>query len=257
MVNAVRRGDLKAVTAEIARDPASVHARVYPQAYERVSQQRDYQARYGRSPWEGRYLFHDAAARGDLPILETLAAAGADLTVRLDGRSLLHLAAREGNLQVAAWLLERGADVNAVNDCPSGCPQLGETPLHDAQAFRADDMSALLLARGARVDAAGAHGRSALHVAADGGTLGGAFVLCRYGADPARLDVAGKTPYDMSRMPTRKRDPQRARTDEEAMLTAWLRPNDGCAIVAATVRATGSPVSDDDARKVFAETVAR
>lgn len=192
MVNAVRRGDLKAVTAEIARDPASVHARVYPQAYERVSQQRDYQARYGRSPWEGRYLIHDAAARGDLPILETLAAAGADLTVRLDGRSLLHLAAREGNLQVAAWLLERGA-----------------------------------------------------------------FVLCRYGADPTRLDVAGKTPYDMSRMPTRKRDPQRARTDEEAMLTAWLRPNDGCAIVAATVRATGSPVSDDDARKVFAETVAR
>lgn len=41
------------------------------------------------------------------------------------------------------------------------------------------------------------------------------------------------------------------------MLTEWLKPNGGGAIVAATVRATGSPASDDDARKVFGETVAR
>lgn len=66
MVNAVRRGDLKAVAAELARDPARVHTKVYPQAYECVRQQRDCQARYGRSSWEGRYLIHDAVARGPM-----------------------------------------------------------------------------------------------------------------------------------------------------------------------------------------------
>ena len=257
IANAVRTGNVEAVKAELARDPARVHTKVFPQAYERFDQQRDYQARYGRSPWEGRYLIHDAVARGDLRILDALAVAGADLNVRLDGRSLLHLAARDGNLEVATWLLDRGADVNAINDCTSACPQLGETPLHDAQALRADDMSALLLARGARVDTVGANGRSALHVAADDGRLGGAFVLCRHGADPSRPDAAGKTPYDLSRTPTRKRDAQLVRAEDEALLTQWLKPNGGCAIVAAKARSNGSPVSDDDARTVFTETVAR
>lgn len=265
IVNAVRSDDLEDVSAELARDPARVHTKVFPQAYERVSQRQEHMNRYGESPWKGRYLIHDAIARGDVPILEALTAAGADLAVRLEGRTLLHIAARDGNIEVATWLLDRGADVQAVNDCQPKCAELGQTPLHDAQAFRDDDMSALLLARGALVDAVDAYGRSALHIAGDGGKLGGGFVLCRYGADPARQDAAGKTPYDLARArPAQELDPSRGLAENEersenygAMLVEWLKPKGGCATVAATARAIGSPVSDDDARKVFAETVSR
>jgi ankyrin repeat protein len=182
-------------------------------------------------------------------------AGGADLTVRLNGRTLLHLAARDGDVEAATWLLERGADVHAVNDCALGCEERGETPLHDAQAFRDDQMSELLLARGARVDALDANGRSPLHVAGDGGRLGGAFVLCRYGADPLRKDASGMTPYELAQPQAQPRDPNRVRPEDEAQLVQWLKPEGGCAKVAGAARAAGAPVSEDDARNVFAETL--
>ena len=127
-------------------------------------------------------------------MLDLLAGAGADLTVRLSGRTLLHLAARDGNLEVATWMLDHGLDPDLRNDCSNRCDEAGQTALHDAQAVRADDMSALLLARGAEVDAIAQNGRTPLHLAAQGGQLGGAFVLCRHGADPARRDIQGQTP---------------------------------------------------------------
>lgn len=74
-------------------------------------------------------------------MLDALAAAGADLTVRLNGRTLLHLAARDGNLEVVIWLIDRGADVEASNDCPAPCPERGQRPLHDALAFNDDATS--------------------------------------------------------------------------------------------------------------------
>ena len=256
IVNAVGRGDRSAVTAALARDPALVHTKVYPQAYERASERRAYEARFGRSPWEGRYLIHNAIGLAEaVPMLETLTAAGADLSVRLKGRTLLHLAASAGNLEVATWLLEGGADVHAVNDCEAGCEQRGQTPLHDAQAFRDSEMSELLLAHGARVDAPSVNGRSPLHVAGDGSRLSGAFVLCRHGADPAQKDRSGKTPYDLARSPASSRDPNRVRPEDEAQLVQWLKPDGGCQQVAAAARSTGAPVSEDDARKVYAQTV--
>ena len=265
IINAVRSGDLEDVSVELARDPTRVHTKVFPQAYERLSQQQEYMSRHGQSPWKGRYLIHDALARGDVRILEALARAGADLAVRIEGRSLLHIAARDGDIKVATWLLDRGADVQAANDCQPKCTELNQTPLHDAQAFRDDEMSALLLARGALVDAVDANGRSALHFAGGGGKLGGAFVLCRYGADPARQDAAEKTPYDLAlaRLAHEATLTRGLAEDEErpqdygAMLVEWLKPQGGCATVAAAARAIGSPISDEDARKVFAETVPR
>jgi hypothetical protein len=256
IVNAVRRSDVPAVTAALARDPALVHTKVYPQAFERASERQKYAASFGGSPWQGRYLIHDAIQLVEaVPMLETLTAAGADLSVRLQGRTLLHLAASNGDLDVATWLLGRGADVHAVNDCDAGCEQRGETPLHDAQAFREEEMSELLLARGARLEALSANGRSPLHVAADRGLLSGAFVLCRHGADPARKDASGKTPYDLARSPAIPRDPNNVRPEDEAQLVQWLKTDGGCTKVAATARSTGAPVSEDDARKIYAQTV--
>jgi hypothetical protein len=257
VVNAVRTGDLDAVKAALARDPSLVHTKVYPQGAERVDQQRDYQARTGESAWQGRWLVHEAAAlgAGAVPMLDLLAGAGADLTVRLSGRTLLHLAARDGNLEVATWMIDRGLDADLRNDCSDRCDEAGQTPLHDAQAFRADDMSALLLARGADVDAVAQNGRTPLHLAAQGGQLGGAFVLCRYGADPTRRDIQGQSPYDLVLAPGMPRDASRADGAQLAQLGTWLKPDGGCARVAATARTSGTPVSDEAARVAFGETV--
>jgi len=47
VVNAVRSGNVAALTAAFARDPALVHTKVYPQAFERQSQRRDFESRFG------------------------------------------------------------------------------------------------------------------------------------------------------------------------------------------------------------------
>ena len=255
IVNATRAGDLARVTRLLERDPALVRTKVYPQAYVRVSQRRDYETRHGRSPWEGRFLIHDAANSGTnpLPMLELLAARGADLRVRLKGRTLLHDAARNGNVQVATWLIDHGADVNAAIDCADNCVERGWTPLHDAQRFRATEMSELLLARGANIDATSANGRSALHVAAATGSLDGAFVLCRYGADPAVKDTNGRTSRDLALAPVPPPDVAYTKPIDPVDLSDWLKVDGGCAKVAALARRTGAPVPEDDARRVYGE----
>jgi hypothetical protein len=255
IVYATRAGNLAKVKRLLERSPALVKVKVYPQAYERASQRLEYETRHSRSPWEGKFLIHEAAANGGnnaLPLLDMLAAAGADLRVRRNGRTLLHDAAHEGTLEVATWLIDRGADVNAVNDCGDNCVELGWTPLHDAQ-YRSSAMSELLLARGADIDKTSANGRTALHVAAAIGDLNGAFVLCRYGADPARKDAAGNTPYDLALKPTPPPTGWRKPPDDPTDLPDWLKVNRGCAKVAAQARRTGAPVPEDDARLVFSE----
>jgi ankyrin repeat protein len=254
-INAVRTGNADALKAALARDPTLVHTKVYPQAYERPSQQAEYLSRHGRSAWEGRYLIHDAVGRGvdPLPVLEVLAAAGADLKVRLKGRTLLHIAAADGNLEVAGWLIAKGAALDAPNDCSDHCAERGNTPLHDALNFRDDAMSALLLERGTDVHARGANGWTPLHLAGDRGKLGGAFVLCRYGADPALKDSAGKTPYVVARASWDRH--VATRTKDFDMLVQWLQPGGGCETVAETARKSGKPMSDEDARTVFTATV--
>jgi hypothetical protein len=256
IVNAVRRGDVDAVRAALARDPSLVHTRVYPQGYERASDQQAYLTRTGRSAWTGRVLVHEAADHADqaVALLELLAGAGADLHVRLDGRTLLHRAVHDGRVDVATWLLDHGADVDAPNACEDGCAERGETPLHEPRLVQGEAMVALLMARGAALEAATARGRTPLHRAAQAGQLGNAVALCRYGADPARVDAEGQTPYDLARAPGIQRDTQ-LRSEDLRSLEAWLAPAGGCAQVSATARAGGAPVSDDAARQVFAATV--
>ena len=250
VVNAVRTGDVERLKSALARDPAKVHTKVYAQAYETQSARSNYVSRFGRDPWEGRYLIHDAVEGGQnaLTILDVLAAGGADLDTRLNGRTLLHLAAARGDVAVAGWLLDHGADVNAGIDCADGCAERGYTPLHSGLAFREEEMTTLLLARGARLEAAGADGRTAMHVAA-GGKLSGAFVLARHGADLGRTDAAGKTPHDVAREPA----PGATATPEElAKFAQWFAPEGPFATISAMVRANGSPMSDEAAREVFA-----
>ena len=249
VVNAVRRGDVEGLKSALRKDPANVHTKVYAQAYESQSARNNYRSRTGKDPWEGRYLVHDAVevSAEPLPILDALLAGGADFTVRLNGRTLLHLAATEGDVAVATWLLDHGADIHAVIDCADNCPERGYTPLHAGLAFRDDEMSVLLLARGARVDAAGANGRTAMHVAADRG-LSGALVLARHGADVLRKDAEGKTPYDLALVPA---PGATVPADELRKFAQWFTPGGPFDTLSAKVRASGSPMSDEAARDLI------
>ncbi|MCL4687859.1 MAG: ankyrin repeat domain-containing protein [Burkholderiales bacterium] len=255
IVSAVRTGDLAEVKRLLERDPALANAKVYPQAYERADQRRDYYARTGEDPWRGRLVIHDAVDTTveKLPVLEALVAAGARLDARLAGRTLLHDAASQGNAPVAAWLIDRGADVNAANDCKDRCAESGWRPLHNAQRFRPAELVALLASRGASLDATAADGRTALHVAAATGSLEGAFALCRHGADPTRKDASGSTPHALSLKPVPPGDVVRVAPDDPAELPAWLAPGAGCEEVSATARRDGKPVSEDDSRIVYAK----
>lgn len=249
VVNAVRRGDVEGLKSALRKDPENVHTKVYAQAYESQSARNNYRSRTGKDPWEGRYLVHDAVevSAEPLPILDALLAGGADFTVRLNGRTLLHLAATEGDVAVATWLLDHGADIHAVIDCADNCSERGYTPLHAGLAFRDDEMSVLLLARGARVDAAGANGRTAMHVAADRG-LSGALVLARHGADVLRKDAEGKTPYDLALVPA---PGATVPADELRKFAQWFTPGGPFDTLSAKVRASGSPMSDEAARDLI------
>lgn len=246
VVNAVRRGNVDGLKSALRRDPASVHTKVYAQAFETQSSRQSYRARTGDDPWEGRYLVHDAVeiTFEALPILDALLAGGADFDVRLKGRTLLHLAAAKGDVPVATWLLDHGADVHAVIDCADACPERGYTPLHSGLAFRDDEMTALLLARGARVEAVGANGRTAMHVAADRG-LAGAFVLARHGADVLRKDGSGQTPYDLALVPA---PGATVPAEELRKFAQWFTPGGSLDTLATKVRASGTPMSDEAAR---------
>jgi len=72
------------------------------------------------------------------------------------GRSLLHLAVRYGRVPIVAMLLARGADVNARE-------QNGDTPLHCATFRQHGVIAQMLLAKGADVNAAAKDGCTPLH----------------------------------------------------------------------------------------------
>lgn len=249
VVYAVRGGNVEALQRALRRDPANVRVKSYAQAFETQTARDNYRNRTGEDPWGGRYLVHDAVeiAANAPAILDVLAAGGADFTVRLNGKTLLHLAAAKGDIAVATWLLDHGADVHAVIDCTDHCAERGYTPLHSGMAFRDDEMTTLLLSRGARLETAGADGRTALHVAATRG-LGGAFVLARHGADLSRADASGKTPFDVAGT----RVPGRDISDAElASYAQWFAPAGPFATISAMARKNGTPMSDEAARELI------
>ena len=77
-----------------------------------------------------------------------------------EGYTALYFAAQEGLSAAITPLLENGADVH------TGLPSNPETPLHAAARSNRDNIAAVLLDAGARVDDRDRHGRTALHVVA-------------------------------------------------------------------------------------------
>lgn len=74
----------------------------------------------------------------------------------------------------------------------------GKTPLHYAVTYGRDEVAALLLERGARVNAADATGMTPLHIAATLDRTGEAELLLRFGADIGARDAFGDTPLHLA-----------------------------------------------------------
>ncbi|MBK9119745.1 MAG: ankyrin repeat domain-containing protein [Phycisphaerales bacterium] len=124
----------------------------------------------------GQSALHRAVELGDTQTVKELLNGGADPNGGDWGyQPPLHIAAELGHVHVAELLLDAGARINIRT--------WRGTPLH--AAVRGGDrnapMVALLLARGARIEASG--GRSHLHLAALGGHTEIAKLLVKAGAD--------------------------------------------------------------------------
>ncbi|MBT5533613.1 acyltransferase family protein, partial [Candidatus Poribacteria bacterium] len=96
-------------------------------------------------------------------------------------------AAQRGDVDAVEALLDAGTDVDGRH------PESGGTPLAIAALFDQTDVVALLLRRGADVDARGGDGATALHAAAFFGRAGAAELLIEAGADLEARNGSGST----------------------------------------------------------------
>ena len=111
------------------------------------------------------------------------------------GCQMLHKAAASGSRQEVIELLDGGADVNA----PFAGQKMLFAPLHLAALQGHTNIIALLLERGANIDARDSQGSSALHHAAGRGLVDAASVLLKHRASLAAEDANGKTALDVAR----------------------------------------------------------
>ena len=111
-----------------------------------------------------------------------------------DGNFPLGLAAFFGKVDAMQRLLDRGAEVAATAQ-----NFMKVQPLHAAVAARSAGAVALLLERGADVNARQQVGYTPLMGAASGGREDLADMLMRNGADPSAVGEDGKTAADIAR----------------------------------------------------------
>ena len=110
------------------------------------------------------------------------------------GATLLHYAILYNRPELAELLVDHKANVNARIDKRG--PETGATPL--LYAVVRDELAVvkLLVANGADLHATYRSGRTALHLAANGGMADIARLLLQFGGDPNARDIAGSSPLD-------------------------------------------------------------
>src|SRR5258706_12621294 len=99
------------------------------------------------------------------------------------------LAVRDGREETVALLIEKGADVNATND-------RGVSALHRAIAW--PKIAELLISKGAKVDAADIQNQTALHYCARDPRAKIAATLIEKGANPNTAGIRGQTPMSLA-----------------------------------------------------------
>ncbi|MCU0969531.1 MAG: ankyrin repeat domain-containing protein [Rubrivivax sp.] len=180
--------------------------------------------------------FFRALARDDARTVGSLLSRGFDPNARSEkGQGALHLALQEGSLQVAAALIAapsaRIDEPNASGETPlmiallhghldaaqallargAAVTREGWAPLHYAAAGPEPRAVALMLGRGAPIDARAPNGSTALMMAASYGAIDSAEMLLARGADARLRNGEGLDAADFARQAGRDRLAERLR----------------------------------------------
>lgn len=199
VMEAVKAGDADALRALLQRDPAAAGARGDDGASTLLTA-----LYHGRRDLAELLLAHgrqadafEAAALGDADRLRVAldAEPSASTALSRDGWTALHLAGFFGHGEAVRLLLARGADPNARSTNP-----MRNTPLHAGVAGpRPLEMARLLVAAGADANAAQHGGYTALHSAAQHGSVELIDLLLDHGADPDAAAEDGRRAADFAR----------------------------------------------------------
>lgn len=193
LFDAIKAGDIEQVKAMISADPALVDARsdtgesaILTAVYHRQKGIANLLVARGAT-----LSLFEAAAAGEVERLERLL--GADPAIvggySADGWTPLHLAAFFGHTRAVELLLECGADPAAVSRNANA-----NTALHAALAGQHMMVAALLLGRGADVNAPDGEGWRPIHIAASGPQAVEVLkALVAQGADVLAVNRAGDT----------------------------------------------------------------
>jgi ankyrin repeat protein len=137
----------------------------------------------------------EAAAFGDVDRLTELLGAEPSLVTSYsgDGFTALHFAAFFGRFEAAALLIERGAEVDAF-----GRGWMTGTAMHSAVSRLQSDVLRILLEAGANPNVRQSAGWTPLHAAAMNGDLTSVELLLASGADPAATNDEGRSVIDLA-----------------------------------------------------------
>ena len=191
----------------------------------------------------GRAILHDAAKCGDLAQLEAaldVLPATASVDNVQFGFSAIHLASKGGHLAAMAMLIDRGADVNARAGNDA-------TPLHCAAEMDKPEALALLLSRGADLHAVANVDDTVLHYAALNGRLAATKLLVAKGADVHAKNTIGLTPWEDAKQADKGRcacqDPSAREWTMVGAFLAHVMPLSAEARVAFAQRANERPAA--------------
>ncbi|MGH2680075.1 MAG: ankyrin repeat domain-containing protein [Actinomycetota bacterium] len=143
----------------------------------------------------GSFDVFEAAALGEVDRLREILHGEPSLATAYsgDGFTALHFAAFFGAPDAAALLIERGAEVDAF-----GRGWMTGTALHSAVSRLQSDVARILLAGGGNPNVRQSAGWTPLHAAAMNGDLASAELLLSAGADPTATNDEGRNVADLA-----------------------------------------------------------